>query len=42
MAEVEVELHPFMVSGTKGKRNVGVAESALETGYPLCGQFIHG
>ena len=42
IAEVEVELHPFMVGGTKGRRNVGVVESAVEAGYPLCRQLVHG
>jgi hypothetical protein len=41
LAEVQIEFHPFVVCRAKRQRNFGLAKSALETGQPFCGEFLH-
>ena len=41
LAEVQIEFHPFEVCRAKRQRNFGLVKSALETGEPFCGRFLH-
>ena len=42
LAEVEIELHPFVLRLTKRRGNFGFVQAAVDTSHPFCGQFIHG